>query len=49
MISETKIDENFPTGNFLIEGFGTPSRLGRNSLGDHGICKRKYTLLPYCF
>ena len=24
MISETKIDEIFPKGNFLIEGFSTP-------------------------
>ena len=44
MISETKVDENIPTGNFLIERFGTPYRLGRDSLRDHGICKRKYTL-----
>ena len=27
MISETKIDESFPKGNFLIEGFSTPCRL----------------------
>ena len=32
MISETKIDESFPKGNFLIEGFSTPYR-------DHVICK----------
>ena len=33
MISETKIDESFPKGNFLIEGFSTPCRLGRDSKG----------------
>ena len=33
MISETKIDESFPKGNFLIEGFSTPYRLDRDSKG----------------
>ena len=33
MISETKIDEGFPKGNFLIEGFSTPFRLDRDSKG----------------
>ena len=33
MISETKIDESFPTGNLLIEGFSTPYRLDRDSKG----------------
>ena len=33
IISETKIDESFPKGNFLIEGFSTPYRLDRNSKG----------------
>ena len=33
MISETKIDEGFPKGNFLIEGFSTPIRLDRDSKG----------------
>ena len=46
MISETKIDESFPKGNFLIEGFSTPYRSHRDSKGggDHVICKSKYTL-----
>ena len=30
MISETKIDESFTKGNFLIEGFSTPYRLDRD-------------------
>ena len=30
MISETKIDESFPNGNFIIEGFSTPYRLERD-------------------
>ena len=33
MISETKIDESFPKGNFLIEGFNTCYRLDRDSKG----------------
>ena len=32
MISETKIDESFPTSQFLI-GFSSPYRLDRNSNG----------------
>ena len=31
MISETKTDESFPKGNFLIEGFSTPNGLDRDS------------------
>ena len=37
IISETKIDESFPKGNFLIEGFSTPYRLDRDSKGG-GSC-----------
>ena len=33
MISETKIDESLPNGNFIIEGFSTPYRLDRDSKG----------------
>ena len=33
MISETKIDESFPNGNFIIEDFSTPYRLDRDSKG----------------
>ena len=46
MISETKIDESFPKGNFLIEGFSTPYRLDCDSKGggDHVRCKSRYTL-----
>ena len=33
MISEIKIDESFPKGSFLIEGFSTPYRLDRNPKG----------------
>ena len=29
MIPEANIDESFPKGNFLIEGFSTPYRLDR--------------------
>ena len=30
MISETKLDESFPTSQFMINGFGAPFRLDRN-------------------
>ena len=33
MTSETKLDEIFPVGQFLIKGFSTPFRLDRNSHG----------------
>ena len=33
MVSETKINESFPKGNFLIAGFSTPYRLDRDSKG----------------
>ena len=33
LVSETKIDDSFPTGDFLIDGFSTPYRLDRNSNG----------------
>ena len=33
MTSETKIDNNFPLGNFPIDVFSKPYRLDRHSLG----------------
>ena len=33
MISETKVDDSFPLGNFLKDGFSKPYRLDHNSLG----------------
>ena len=33
MISETKVDESFPKGNFLIEGFSIPYILDRDFKG----------------
>ena len=33
MISETKIDESFPSKQFQIEGFSPPLRLDRNKFG----------------
>ena len=33
MISETKIDDSIPLGNFLIDGFSKPYRLDCHSLG----------------
>ena len=31
MIAETKLDENFPIGQFINEGFGEPYRVDRNA------------------
>ena len=33
MISETKIDASFPTGQFLLNGYSTPFSLDRNAHG----------------
>ena len=33
LVLETKIDDSFPNGNFLIDGFSTLYRLDRNSNG----------------
>ena len=33
MISETKLDESFPIGQFLIKGFSTPYQSDRNCHG----------------
>ena len=33
LISETKIDDSFPQGQFVIDGFSTPYRLDRNCQG----------------
>ena len=33
MISETKTDESFPVGNFLLPGFNVPYRSNRDSKG----------------
>ena len=33
MTSETKLDESFPIGQFLIDGYSVPFRLDRNENG----------------
>ena len=33
MISETKLDESFPVGQFLIDGYSVPFRFDRNGNG----------------
>ena len=33
MVSETKLDDSFPKGQFLIEGFHSPLRFDRNRNG----------------
>ena len=34
MISEIKLDNTFPNGQFLIDGFNEPIRLDRNKNGE---------------
>ena len=36
MVSETELDEIFPIGQFIIEGFGIPYRVDQNA-NDGGI------------
>ena len=33
MISETKVDDSFPNGQFFLDGFGTPFCLNLNKNG----------------
>ena len=33
LISETKLDDTFPSGKFFIEGYNEPTRLDRNKNG----------------
>ena len=33
LVSETKVDDSFPNGNFFIDGFSTLYRLDRNANG----------------
>ena len=37
MVSETKIGDSFPVGNFVIDGFSTLYRLDRNGINDGGM------------
>ena len=34
MVSETKLDESFPIGQFVIEGFGVSSNVDRKDNGE---------------
>ena len=48
MISESKLDNSFPDGQFAIDGFGKPFRLDRNRNG--GIaCLFEAIFLPKSF
>ena len=45
MISETKIDESFPIGNFVTDGYNTLYRLdGNSNSGGILLYKREYIL-----
>ena len=44
MVSKKKkenINDSFPNGNFLIDGFNTPQKLDRNLNGDLRICQKQ--------
>ena len=43
MVSETKLDETFPTSQFLMQGYLTPSIKDQTSKGG-GIRQRRYDL-----
>ena len=45
MISETKIDESFPTSQFLIDRFSSPYRLDRNSNGGGSLVYFKNNII----
>ena len=38
MVSETKLDESFPTSQFLVKGYSTPIRFNRNCHGGGLMC-----------
>ena len=54
VVSETKLDETFPTGQFEIDGFSPPFRLNKNKegvglifyIGSDTPCKCLKTQLP---
>ena len=45
MTTETKIDESYPTNQFIIEGFSPPFRLDRNKEGG-GVLVYVSDLIP---
>ena len=47
VISETKIENSFPTGNFVIDGYSTPYILYRNSNSDRILLYIREDILPY--
>ena len=44
MISETKLDNSFPDGQFLVEGYSKPYRIDRNCHGCGMLCKNRYSI-----
>ena len=44
MISETKVDDSFPDGQFFLDGFGTPFRLDRNRNGGSIMLFARYDI-----
>ena len=49
MVSETKIDDSLPVGNFVIDGFSTPYRLDRDSNGGGIMLYVREDILPNLF
>ena len=44
MISETRLDNSFLEGQFLIEGYSKPYGIDRNCHGGGIICKSRYSI-----
>ena len=49
MISGTKLDESFPQGIFLIDGFSSPYRLDRDSKGGGIMLYVREDIYPQSF
>ena len=49
MISETKVDNSVPDGQFFLDGFGTPFRLDRNRNGGGIMLSLEMTFLQNLF
>ena len=48
MITETKLDESFPIGQFFINGFSNPFLPDRDRNGGVLFCYRKYNRGIFC-
>ena len=49
MISETKLDESFPVGQFLMDGYSVPYRFDRDGTNNYMLIKRFFKDVIYLF